>query len=266
MTPDESVIVTFADLRPFTEEETVCAMPRTAPGASVSAELPSCTAPVAGVASSWKRSSCGITSCTRGVADALDAGERAGDLALERALGGDLLLELGSAELGLVEQFVAGLRAAARRLHTLRGERDARLRHLRLRHGETRAVVLDLVRDALLVERGRDLARLGGIEARRDRRVRRRRRDLEHDERDAEDGDRGDGQDGLRLGGQREDVLDEGRHEEAVELGLDLGLEDGLGGLDGLGADLAGHLHRELRALDGHDDRGRVGGLARGQA
>ena len=35
-------------------------------------------------------------------------------------------------------------------------------------------------------------------------------------------------------------------------------MEDVLGGLDGLGADLAGELHRELGALDGHDDRGRI--------
>ena len=62
----ESVIVTFSVLRPFTEEAASCAMPRTAPGASVSAELPSMTAAVAGVASSWKRSSCGITICTVG--------------------------------------------------------------------------------------------------------------------------------------------------------------------------------------------------------
>ena len=59
-------MVTFSDLRPFTEADTVWAMPRTAPGASVSAELPSMTDAVAGVASSWKRSSCGITICTFG--------------------------------------------------------------------------------------------------------------------------------------------------------------------------------------------------------
>ena len=66
MAPVESVMVTFSDFRPFTEAAAVCAMPRTAPGASVSAELPSWMAAVAGVASSWKRSSCGITICTVG--------------------------------------------------------------------------------------------------------------------------------------------------------------------------------------------------------
>jgi hypothetical protein len=64
--PLESLIVTLSDFRPFTAEAVSWAMPRTAPGASVSAELPSMTAAVAGLASSAKRSSCGITICTRG--------------------------------------------------------------------------------------------------------------------------------------------------------------------------------------------------------
>ena len=46
--PVESVIVTLSVLRPLTEEATSCAMPRTAPGSSVSAALPSMTAAVAG--------------------------------------------------------------------------------------------------------------------------------------------------------------------------------------------------------------------------
>ena len=46
---------------------------------------------------------------------------------------------------------------------------------------------------------------------------------------------------------------------------LDLGVEDVLEGLGGLVADLGGELHRELRALDGHDDGRGVGGLARGE-
>ena len=64
--PVESVIVTFSVLRPFTEEAVICAMPRTAPGCSVSAELPSMIAAVAGEASSANRSSCGITIWTFG--------------------------------------------------------------------------------------------------------------------------------------------------------------------------------------------------------
>ena len=43
--------------------------------------------------------------------DAVDLADRLGDLALERALIGDLLLEGGGAELLLVEQLEAGLRA-----------------------------------------------------------------------------------------------------------------------------------------------------------
>src|SRR3954451_12910729 len=46
---------------------------------------------------------------------------------------------------------------------------------------------------------------------------------------------------------------------------LHLGVEDVLGGLDGLRTDLRGQLHRELRPLDRHDDGGRVGGLAGGE-
>jgi hypothetical protein len=66
--PEESVMVTFSVLRPFTDEDTSWAIPRTAPGSSVSAELPSMTAAVAGVASSANRSSSGSTSCTCGEA------------------------------------------------------------------------------------------------------------------------------------------------------------------------------------------------------
>ena len=63
---------------------------------------------------SANRSSSGITSCTCGAGDALDAADRAGDLALQRALVGDLLLEVGGAELLLVEQLEA-LAASRRR-------------------------------------------------------------------------------------------------------------------------------------------------------
>ena len=65
--PDESVMVTLSVLRPFTEEAAICAMPRTAPGASVSDGLPSWIAAVAGDASSANRSSCGITIWTFGL-------------------------------------------------------------------------------------------------------------------------------------------------------------------------------------------------------
>src|SRR3954470_4883268 len=50
-----------------------------------------------------------------------------------------------------------------------------------------------------------------------------------------------------------------------IQAGSDLSVEEVLGGLDGLGADLRGELHRELGALDGHDDGGGVGRLAGGQ-
>ena len=60
------MIVTFSLLSPLTDDATTWAMPRTAPGCSVSTGLPSMTAAVAAVASSWKRSSCGSTSRTVG--------------------------------------------------------------------------------------------------------------------------------------------------------------------------------------------------------
>src|SRR4051812_20413226 len=44
--------------------------------------------------------------------------------------------------------------------------------------------------------------------------------------------------------------------------GLDLRVEDVLEGLDALGADLRGELHREAGALDRHDRGRRVGRLA----
>src|SRR3954454_18148417 len=46
---------------------------------------------------------------------------------------------------------------------------------------------------------------------------------------------------------------------------LDLCVEDVLGGLDRLRTNLACHLHGQLGPLDGHDDRGRVAGLAGGE-
>src|SRR3954453_19148421 len=50
-----------------------------------------------------------------------------------------------------------------------------------------------------------------------------------------------------------------------IQAGSDLGVEEVLGGLDGLGADLRGELHGELGALDGHDDGGRIACLTGGQ-
>src|ERR1044072_1237814 len=46
---------------------------------------------------------------------------------------------------------------------------------------------------------------------------------------------------------------------------LDLGVEDVLGGLDGLRTDLRSELHGELRPLDRHHDGGRIGRLAGGE-
>ena len=110
--PETSVIVTLSDFRPLTDEAVSCAMPRTAPGSSVSAELPSMTAAVAVDCWSWKRSSCGQHELHGGARDALHAIDRAGDLALQRALVVHLVLELRGAELALVEQLPAGLLAA----------------------------------------------------------------------------------------------------------------------------------------------------------
>src|ERR1044072_8227226 len=46
---------------------------------------------------------------------------------------------------------------------------------------------------------------------------------------------------------------------------LHLGVEDVLGGLDGLRTDLRSELHGELRPLDRHHDGGRIGRLAGGE-
>src|SRR5205823_10176673 len=82
--------------------------------------------------------------------DAVDLADGLRDLALERPLVGDLLLERGGAELLLVEQLEAGLRAAG---EALRRERDLRLVGLALLDGQRRAVVAELVADALAVQR-----------------------------------------------------------------------------------------------------------------
>ena len=126
--------------------------------------------------------------------------ERPGDLTLQRALVGDLLLEVGRAELLLVEELEARLEPPPV-ADTLAGERDARRRHGGFCDRERGAVVAQLVGDALLVQRGGDLAGLGGVEAAGHDRVRRRRGDPQHDERDRQDGHGGDAEDRLRLAG-----------------------------------------------------------------
>ena len=99
------------------------------------------------------------------------------ELALERALIGDLLLEVARAELLLVEQREALLLTAAEQAGGR--ERDACLRRLVGLDRERGAVVLQLVGDSLGVQRARDLARLGGVETRHQGRVARRRGHLE---------------------------------------------------------------------------------------
>ncbi len=109
------------------------------------------------------------TSWTCGAGDALDAADRAGDLALQRALVGDLLLEVGGAELLLVEQLEA--LAASRRVEAdaRAGERDARLGDRRLVDREGRAVVAQLVGDACSSSAAVNLPVCARVEARRQR-------------------------------------------------------------------------------------------------
>src|SRR4029079_1913291 len=120
----------------------------------------------------------------------------------------------GGAELLLVEQLEAlaatGLQADARA-----GESDARLRDLALLDGERGAVVAQLVGDALLVERARDLARLGGIEAGRQHRVGRGAGDAEQQEGDREDRHRRHSDDALGAGGEGAEGFDERGHGSA---------------------------------------------------
>jgi hypothetical protein len=182
-------------------------MPRTAPGSSWLEALASRTAAVAGVALSES------------------------DLALERALVGDLLLEVAGAELLLVEELEAGLAGGAA-VEAGAGEGDPRLRGLRLLDRERGAVVAQLVGDPLRVERGRDLAGLGGIEAGADERVARAPGDLhaEEDERD-ERRRAADEHEAAARGEVREQSGGSGH-------GLHLCVEDVLDGVDGLRADL----------------------------
>ncbi len=74
------------------------------------------------------------------------------ELALQRALVGDLLLEVAFAELLFFEQLEARLGVAEQ---ARAGERDARCGGLVGLHGERGAVVLQLVVDPLRAERAR---------------------------------------------------------------------------------------------------------------
>ena len=159
---------------------------------------------------SANRSSSGSTSWTWAPLTPDDAVDRLGDLALERALVGDLLLEVGGAELLLVEELEA-LVGAAGDGDALGGERDARLRGLRLVDGERGAVGAQLVGDALLVERGGDLAGLRRVEARASASCRRgRRRSAAARRRTTIDGQDREAEHGLRAAGQLGEVGEEG--------------------------------------------------------
>ena len=133
--PLASVIETFCGFRPLTELDTSEAMPRTADGSRL-----------VGRAAQQDRGGgrrlvlgeelvLGEHERDLRARDALDLADRRGDLALERALVGDLLLEVGGAELLLVEQLEAGLALAGQ---ALLGERDPRLRDLALDDAEAR--------------------------------------------------------------------------------------------------------------------------------
>ena len=89
--------------------------------------------------------------------NSLNPFDRARDLAFEGALIGDLLLEIGRAELLLVEDLVADV-AAVRQ--AVLGERDPRGRLLALLDHDDCAAVTQLVRDARALERLGDLAAL----------------------------------------------------------------------------------------------------------
>ena len=180
--PAPSVIVTFSVFRPLTDEATSCAMPRTAPGSSASDAPASMTAAVAGRRLVGEQRVLGQHELDLGAGDAVDLLDRPGDLALQRALVGDLLLEVGRAELLLVEQLEALLRAARRRGTPALGQRDPRLGDGGLLDGDRGAVRAQLVADALLVERGGDLAGVGRVERGDERRVRRRGREPQHEE------------------------------------------------------------------------------------
>ena len=144
-------------------------------------------------------------------ADAVDLLDGRRDLALERALVGDLLLEVRGAELLLVEQLEA-LLAAAGGGHARGGEGDPGRADLRLLDGDRGAVGTQVVADALLVERGRDLAGVRRVHAGREDRVRRRGGEPEHEEQHADDGQRGQAEHDLRSRRELQDGLGDGRH------------------------------------------------------
>ena len=166
----------------------------------------------------------------------LDALNRLGELAFEGTLVSDLLLEVARAELLLVEQREPRLLAAEQ---AGRGQRHAGLRGLVRLHGQGRPAVLQLVRDALGVERARDLAGLRRIQTGQQRRVAGLGGHLEDEVEEQHRGRRAGGDHGPAAGREL------GRHLSNGHGGLHLGLEDLGRGFVELCAHLAGELHGE---------------------
>ena len=136
-------------LRPLTAEATRWRMARTCCGSSAPRTLSTIEAD--GSALSRENSGrSGSTRCTRAACTRSMRADGAGQFAFERAQVVDVLDEAGGAErVGLVENLVADAAALGQAAF---GELHAQPRHLVLRHQDDRAVVLELVGDALALQ------------------------------------------------------------------------------------------------------------------
>ncbi len=251
------MIVTLLSWRPGTLEATSWAIPRTELGSRI--EVPDSS--TAAEAALWPSPkiwfwALGQHELDLRPGDALHAVDRRFELALQRALVGHLLLEVAFAEALFVEQFPARLGVPEQ---PGAGQRDARLGGLVVLHRDRRAVVLQLVADAVRAERARHLACLRRIHAAHQQRVARRRDHVQEQVDEEDPGDRGAADDEPAARCQPGRECSDVRHRS------DLCVEDRLGGFRGLGADLGGELHLERRVLDGRDRRLGVADRAGGE-
>ena len=207
--PVSSTIETRSGLSPLTAEATRWRIARTC----WLSRLPRTLSTIEAEGSTLSRENSGRSGSTRWTRALLDAVERpdgARELAFERAQVVDVLDEAGGAErVRLVEDLVAD--AAALGQPAL-GELHAGAQDLVLRHQDRRAVLLDLVGDALALQVLHDGRRILHRQVGEQRRHLRRRdaQDQEGEEADERDRDGGHGREPRRT--QRPDELDETLH------------------------------------------------------
>ena len=159
--PAASTSTTRSGVSPSTAEATRLRIASGSPSASERWRSLSTTEALAGRSCSRNSESCGITRCTRADSTSAERAHRVLQLAFERALIVDLLVELRSDPVGLVED----LKSQPPALDAALGRgRQSRLVQLRRRNADARAIGGRLKWNLRLGQHLADLARIVGVE------------------------------------------------------------------------------------------------------